>query len=189
MEEACGQVDILGVQGNKLRHPDSGGVQQLQHGLVPAALGVPDVGLLQKQVYLPVGEDGGQPALNAVGGEALGRVEAHKMGGGHVGIEGLQRRHGTHHRGVGLPRLLQVAGVPLHILLGGLEQLQPVFVRPVGELAHIPDIGAEGVGGGPLLPGQPRLITGDVVQRAQLLSHRFNSLAHTAENRAGITVC
>ena len=44
-DEACGQVDVTDVQTDELRHADTGGVQQLQHGVVTEPLLIHALGL------------------------------------------------------------------------------------------------------------------------------------------------
>ena len=46
--EAGGQIQVIHVQVDQLRDPDAGGIQQLQHGMIPKALFIHALRLLQK---------------------------------------------------------------------------------------------------------------------------------------------
>ena len=54
---AGSQIDVRNIQVDQLRHPDTGGIQQLQHSFVPVAFCVDAFGLFQQQVHLLAGED------------------------------------------------------------------------------------------------------------------------------------
>ena len=48
----AGRFRSSNVQCDQLADPDAGGVQQLQHGMIPEALGVHALRLFQKQLHL-----------------------------------------------------------------------------------------------------------------------------------------
>ena len=157
-EHSGGQVQVVHVQGNELADPDAGGVQQLQHGPVPAALQIGAVGLLQKQLHLFAGEDLGQLALHLGGHHPLGRVVVHDPQGDEAAVEGLDGGDGTGHRGRRLPLPGERGGVALHVLGQHLLQLRVLAGHGRLKLAHVPQVGADRIGRRPLFSFQILLI-------------------------------
>ena len=86
-DKAGGQIDIADIQTDQLTDSNSGGIQQLQHSVVTESLFVHAFGLLQKQLYLPVGEDLRILPLHLHGHHALGRVALHSAALHHIGIK------------------------------------------------------------------------------------------------------
>ena len=56
-DEAAGQTDIVDVEADELADTDARGVQDLEHGLVAAALHLRDLRLLQQKLDLFAGQD------------------------------------------------------------------------------------------------------------------------------------
>ena len=77
MNQPGGQIQVVQVQGDQLADPDAGGVQQLQHGVIPKALGIHTPGLLQEQVHLLGGENFRIFSLHLGGGDTLGGIGFH----------------------------------------------------------------------------------------------------------------
>ena len=171
-DEARCQVHIRHVQADELRYPYAGGVQQLQHGMIPEALLVHAAGLLQKQLHLFVGQYLRVLPLCPVGHHRLGGVGLHDPGGLHIPIKGFQRGGAACHGGRGLPPPLQIPQVLVDGI--GLDPPQigcPVFQQPTAELVQIPQIGADGVGGGVLLLLQIAAVCRNMIRQGpQLLS-------------------
>ena len=56
-DEAAGQADIVDVEADELADTDARGIQDLEHGLVAAALHLRDLRLLQQKLDLFAGQD------------------------------------------------------------------------------------------------------------------------------------
>ena len=146
-DEARGQIQVLHVQGDQLADPDAGGVEQLQHGMVPVALGVHALGLLQKQLHLFGGEDLRVFPFHPLGGDSLGRVVRHSAGGEQELIKRLDGGQKAGDGGGGFPLPLHPAHVLLNHLGSGQLHLAVFMLRQIlRKLGHVPQIGADRVG-------------------------------------------
>ena len=119
-DKADRQIHIVDVKTDQLTDADTGGVQQLQHGVVAEALLVHAFRLFQKQLHLAVGEDLRIFPFHLHGHHALGRVCFHGAALRHVRIEGFDGRRGASDGGGAFPAVghvekVLVDGVLLHL--------------------------------------------------------------------------
>ena len=149
-DKAGGQVDIFQIQTNQFRDTDTRGIKQLQHGPIAAALGIRGIRLLQKEFHLLGGKDVGQLPLYLRRGQPPGRIDGHPALRDQIAVERLQRGQRPGYRGRRLTLGRQKSRIRLHILVCGLLRRNPLPFQPVEILGHIPQIGAQRVGGGPL---------------------------------------
>ena len=112
-DKARRQVQVPDVQCDQLADSDAGGVQQLQHGMIPEALGIHALRLFQKQLHLFGGEDLRVFPLHFGGGHSLCRVLFQLPGSHHIAVKGLDGRQKPGDGSGGLP----VAQHPVHIVL------------------------------------------------------------------------
>lgn len=173
LQHPAGEIQIVHVQRDQLADPDAGGIEQLQHGPVPAALGVGGLRLGQEQLHLPAGEDLGQLALHLGGGHRLGRVGRHLAPQEQIVIKGLDGGQRAGHRGGGLAQNGELVDIALHFHRRDLSQRALLLLHGGGELPHIPEIGADRVGRRLLLRLQIVLIGGDPVRHHRSLPPSF----------------
>ena len=166
------QIHILPIQRNKLRHPDAGGVQQLQHGPVPEPFFVHALGLLQEQLHFPARQDLRALPLRLCGGNALSRVGLHGVGNHQVIVERFDGRSASDNGGRRAAPVRQVGQVIGHG--GRLDPAQVAALRqPGAKLCDVPDIGADRVGGGVLFLLQIDAVLSDIVRHARFLLSLF----------------
>ena len=172
------KIHVLHIQGDELRHSDAGGVHQLQHGVVPIALLVHALGLLQKQLHLPAGQDLRAFALHLGGGHALGGAGLHGSGEHQVMVKGLDGGGAAGDGGRRAALVRQVGQILLHGR--GLDPAQVAALgQPGPELGQVPEVGADGVGGGVLLLLQIGAVQGDIVGHTRLLLSFYSVRAMT----------
>ncbi len=163
-DEPRRQIHVLHVQPDQLADPDARGVQQLQHGVVPVALGVHALGLLQKQIHLLAREDLGQLPLRAHRRRVLGRVGPDHALAEKVAVKALQGGHAPGHAGSRLAPAGHIGYVPLNVLLGALKQLRLLHLLEVAaKLGYVSDIGCDRVVRGAPLQAQIGRVFPDII--------------------------
>ena len=149
-DKAAGQIDVGDIEIDKLADADAGGVEELQHGLIPVALEIGTLGLLQQQLDLFAGEDLRQLFLRLLHMDIEGGVLVLPPAGDGEVIEALEARQTPGDGGGGLALVVE------HRHIGGdsaavhLHQGKFALLEIGGKLVQIPHIGGHRVAGGVL---------------------------------------
>ncbi|MPM93547.1 hypothetical protein SDC9_140686 [bioreactor metagenome] len=144
--------------------------------MVPEALGVHALGLLQKQLNFLAGENLGIFPLHLRRRQSPGGIRGQDAGGNHEFIEGFGRGQKPRHRCGGLALSMH----PVHIVLdhfrrGAAQIAVLLHVEELLKLGHVPQIGGHRVGGGVLFRSQVFFVKRQILRchGARLLSYRL----------------
>ena len=137
-DDAGAQVHIVDVQVNQLTDPDACGVEQLQHGPVPVALGVHALGLFQQQLHFLAGQDLRQLLGALVRHQTQRRVGLYQLLDAEVRIQTLDRRYASGHRGNRFAVGAQHPYVAAQVILVSVND--PVLRVLLKILSQLPDI-------------------------------------------------
>ena len=88
-DEPGREVQVLHVQCDQFADPDPGGVQQLQHGVIPEAFRVHTFRLFQKQLYLFGSENFRVFSLRLGSDNPLRGADFYLSDGDHVAVKGF----------------------------------------------------------------------------------------------------
>ena len=84
---------MLHIQVDEFTHPYPGGIEQLQHGMVPISLGIGTLRLLQKQLDLFAGQNLRELSLDLGGSHSAGRIGVDISLPIQIPKKGLERSH------------------------------------------------------------------------------------------------
>ena len=122
-DKAAGDADVVHVEPDQLADADAGGIQDLQHRLVAAALHIAALRLLQKQLHLFAGEDLRQLLLRLLDLDVRDGVGVDLVLAQGEYVQALERRKAARNGRRGLALIVQPGHVIRHRLLRGIEDL------------------------------------------------------------------